>query len=263
MSQEGKFAIYPSLAGRVVVITGGAMGIGACMVEHFAQQGSQVIFLDILDEVALKLVEKISGAGVTHTPIFHHCDVTDIKGGLQPVASKILSSFPKVHVLINSAAGTPGKTQNQTMNITVEVWDQQIAVNLRHHFFLTQALMPGLLASGSASVINMGSISWAIPATGVLPYITSKAAVVGLTRTLAHEFGPQGIRVNSIMPGSIGTEREKRDVLTPEYKALVLGRQAIKELLQPAHVARLALWLASDDSNGMTNQSIAMDGGWT
>lgn len=238
------------------------MGIGASMVEHFAIQGSQVIFLDILGDTAADLIQRVASLKVAHRPIFHQCDLTDIDGALKPVAAKILVKYPKVDALINNAAGTAKDERKPTMDITPDRWDTSLNVNLRHQFFLTQALMPGLLAAGAASIINMGSISWAVPLTGSLTYVTSKAAVVGLTRTLAHEFGPKGVRVNSIMPGSIATEREKRDVHTPEYTALVLGRQAIKRLLQPEDIARTALWLVADDSEGVTNQSIVVDGGW-
>lgn len=262
-TDHSKFATYPSLRDRVVVITGGSMGIGASMVEHFAVQGARVIFLDIDDDAAAATLARVAALTVPHTPEYHHCDVCDVTGALQPTAARILAAHPRIDCLINSAAAAMKKP---TAEITPEWWAQAVDVNLTHHFFLTQALLPGLKiagADGTAAVVNMGSISWAIPATGVVPYTTMKAAVVGLTRTLAHEFGPQGIRVNSIMPGSISTERELREVMTPEYEKLVLGGQAIKRLLVPAEIARTAMWLCSDDSSGMTNQSIRVDGGWT
>ncbi|KAJ6785572.1 hypothetical protein PWT90_10667 [Aphanocladium album] len=261
MTDHSKFAKYPSLKDRVVIITGGSMGIGASMVEHFSVQGAQVIFLDIDDDAAAATIARVTALSVQHTPAYHHCDVSDVAGALQPTAARILADHPRVDCLINSAAAGMRKP---TPDITPEWWARAVDVNLSHHFFLTQALLPGLLrAAGTASVVNMGSISWAIPATGLVPYTTMKAAVVGLTRTLAHELGPQGIRVNSIMPGSIATERELREVMTPEYEKLVLGSQAIKRLLVPAEIARTAMWLCSDDSSGMTNQSIRVDGGWT
>jgi D-xylose 1-dehydrogenase len=263
MSSHNKFAKYPSLVDRVVVISGGAMGIGASFVEHFAVQGSQVHFLDIATDAAEELIQKVSSLQVKHQPVFHRCDLTDIEGSLKPTAAGILNKHPKVHAVINNAAGTVKTEKRPSLEISLDHWEASLNVNLRHQFFLTQALMPGLLAAENPSIINMGSITWAIPATGILGYTTSKAGVVGLTRTLAHEFGPKGVRVNSIMPGSISTEREKRDVLTPEYEARVLGNQAIKRLLQPDDVARTALWLVADDSGGVTNQSIHVDGGWT
>ncbi|EGX87757.1 short-chain dehydrogenase/reductase SDR [Cordyceps militaris CM01] len=261
MSDHSHFATYPSLKDRVVVITGGSMGIGASMVEHFAVQGAQVVFLDIDDAAAAATSARVASLGVAHAPVYHHCDVADIAGALQPTAAAILAAFPRVDCLINSAAAAMAKP---TADITPAWWARAVDVNLSHQFFLTQALLPGLLqAAPTAAVVNMGSITWAVPATGVVPYTTMKAAVVGLTRTLAHELGPQGIRVNSIMPGSIATERELRDVMTPAYEARVLGSQAIKRLLVPPEIARTAMWLCADDSSGMTNQSIRVDGGWT
>ena len=255
MSGSAQHAIYPSLRDRVVVISGGATGIGASMVEAFALQGAQVVILDILS-AAPDVTQTFK---VAHNPIYHHCDITDIEGALKPAAAKILAQFPRIHALINNAAND---LRLPTLDISLTQWDQGIAVNLRHQFFLTQALLPGLVAAESSSVINMGSITWAIPGTGLVPYVASKSAIVGLTKTLAHEFGPQGVRVNSIMPGAIATDRQKREILTPEYEALVLGRQALKRILQPAEVARLALWLGSEDSSGVTNQSIVVDAGW-
>lgn len=257
------YASYPSLRGRNVVISGGATGIGASMVEAFALQGSQVIFLDILDDAANELISKMADLGVENCPVYYHCDVTDVEGALKPTATEILERFELIHGLVNNAACDE---RMKTMDVTPEAWDQGVAVNLRHVFFLTQALLPGLIVAGTSSttssVINMGSISWAIPGVGLVPYIASKSAIVGLTKTLAHEFGPQGVRVNSIMPGAIATERQKREIITPEYEAQIIERQALKRLLQPDEVARLALWLIADDSSAVTNQSIVIDGGW-
>ncbi len=259
MAGQGQYAIYPSLKDRVVVISGGATGIGGSMSEAFALQGAQVVLLDILESAATTLCDRLVAAGAAHRPVFHQCDVTDIEGALKPVAAAILKQFPQVHALINNAAND---VRQPTLDLTVDQWDRGLAVNLRHQFFLTQALLPGLIAAGSSSVINMGSITWAIPGTGLVPYIASKAAVVGLTKTLAHEFGPKGVRVNSIMPGAIATERQKEQVITPEYEAHVLSRQALKRILQPDEVARLSLWLVADDSSAVTNQSIVCDAGW-
>ena len=259
MSDESKYASYPSLAGRVVVISGGATGIGASMVESFTLQHAQVVFLDILSEAAHNLIQRLSELKVSHPPVYHECDMTDIDGGVKPTAVKILNQFPRVHILINNAANDMRQT---TLTITKDQWDWSAATNLRHQFFLTQSLMPSLIASGYGSVINMGSISWAIPSSNVVPYATSKAAIVGLTKTLAHEFGPQGVRVNSIMPGAIATERQLRDVLTPDFQSQILEHQALKRMLKPVEVARMALWLAADDSAGVTNQSMVIDAGW-
>lgn len=262
------YAKFPSLKDRVIVISGGAQGIGASMVEQFALQGSQVIFLDINVSAAEKLIQRLKDLKVAHPPVFCNCDLTDIKNAIKPTCIHILISHPKIHAVINNAAGAALAARVKTDSITPESWDRSMNVNLKHQFFLTQALLPGLIAAAEdsdaplPSIINMGSISWAIPSVGCLPYATAKAAVVGLTKTQAHEFGPKGIRVNSIMPGSTATETEKRDVHTPEYVEWVLGRQATKNLIQPEDVARTAVWLASRDSQGITNQSIVVDGGW-
>ncbi|RDW74862.1 putative NAD dependent epimerase dehydratase family protein [Coleophoma cylindrospora] len=259
MSRDSKYASYPSLEGRVVVISGGATGIGASMVEAFAAQRAQVVFLDILSDAATVLIQELTDLKVAHSPIYYECDMTNIEGGVKPTAAKILARFPHVHVLINNAASD---TRQKMMEITEELWDQSAAINVRHQFFLTQSLMPGLIASGSASVINMGSIAWTIQSFDIVPYATSKAAIVGLTKMLAHELGPQGVRVNSIMPGAIATDRQLRDVLTPDVQAHIMKQQALKRMLQPAEVARMALWLAADDSAGVTNQSMVIDAGW-
>jgi NAD(P)-dependent dehydrogenase (short-subunit alcohol dehydrogenase family) len=259
MANNRGFAIYPSLANRVVVVSGGATGIGASLVESFALQSSKVIFLDILDDCAEGLIHSLKARGVVHSPIYYKCDVTKVDEQLKPTAAQILAKFPTVDALINNAASD---TRLSTLDITLEQWDRGLAVNLRHTFFLAQALMPGLIAASSSSVINMGSITWAIPGTGLVPYAASKSAIVGLTKTLAHEFGAHGVRVNSIMPGAIATDRQKREVITAEYEAHVMERQALKRLLQPREISHLALWLVADDSSGVTNQSIVVDAGW-
>lgn len=256
---QKRFATYPSLLGRVVVISGGATGIGASLSEEFALQGSQVIILDILDDEGTKLIHSLATRGAKHPPSYYHCDVTDVDGAIRPVTAAILGKHAKVDAVINNAAQDK---RFKTMDITAEQWDQGLNVNLRHQFFLTQALMPGLIAAGSSSVINMSSISWTLPATGLVPYCASKAGIIGLTKTLAKEFGEQGVRVNSILPGAIATERQKREVHSEGYYDEVLQNQALKRLMQPADVSRLALWLVADDSGGVTNQSIVVDGGW-
>lgn len=253
------FATYPSLVDKVVIISGGATGIGGSLSRSFALQGSQVVILDILDDAALELVRELDSANALHSPTYHHCDVTDIDGAIKPIAAAILAQHPKIDAVINNAALDK---RMSTLEITPEAWDQGMNVNLRHQFFLTQSLMPGLVAAGSSSVINMSSISWSLPAVGLVPYVASKSAIIGLTKTLAKEFGPKGVRVNSIMPGAIATERQKREVLTGNHQAHVLEQQSLKRVLQPDDVSRLALWLAADDSCAVTNQSIVVDGGW-
>ena len=251
------YATYPSLRDRTILITGGATGIGATLVEAFAHQGSQVIFLDVQDEAANILITRLNSQ-TPHTPDYYHCDLTD------PIALKLcietlFAKFPTIDVLINNAAND---TRHTTDSVTPELWDQLIAVNLKHQFFLTQAIVPNMKLRQRGSIINMSSIAWMIPATEFPVYVAAKAAIVGLTRSFAHEFGPHNIRVNSILPGAILTERQKQLWFTEAYSAAVLSRQALKRHLQPEEVARLALFLAADDSSAITNQTHIIDGGF-
>ena len=257
--QEGNtsFARYPSLVGRAVVITGGATGIGESLVCHFARQGARVAFLDIQDEAAGALVDGLAAEGCP-TPVYRHCDLTDIEE-LKRVVEEVVGALGTVDVLVNNAANDQ---RHSVEDVTAEYFDQSMAVNLRPQFFMIQAVLPAMRRVGRGVIINMSSISWMIPSTGVPLYIAAKAAIVGLTRTLAHELGPQGIRVNAVLPGAIATEKQKRLVYTPEYKAEILANQALKRDIQPEDVARLVLFLAADDSSGITNQSYVVDGGW-
>ena len=256
-TQSGVFATYPSLQGRAVLITGGASGIGESLVCHFARQGARVAFLDIQDEAAGALVDGLAAEGCP-TPVYRHCDLTDIEE-LKRVAEEVVGALGTVDVLVNNAANDQ---RHSVEDVTAEYFDQSMAVNLRPQFFMIQAVLPAMKAAGRGVIINMSSISWMIPSTGVPLYIAAKAAIVGLTRTLAHELGPQGIRVNAVLPGAIATEKQKRLVYTPEYKAEILANQALKRDIQPEDVARLVLFLAADDSSGITNQSYVVDGGW-
>jgi NAD(P)-dependent dehydrogenase (short-subunit alcohol dehydrogenase family) len=251
------FATYPSLRDRVVIVTGGASGIGEKIVEAFAHQHARVAFLDISDDAAEDLIGKIQADGGT-SPVYYRCDVTDITA-LQSCAQSILDSNQTVDVLINNAGNDTRHTIDQ---VTPEYWDRSIAVNLKHQFFLAQAVIPAMKAVGRGSIINMSSISWIIPSTGLPVYIAAKAAIVGLTRTLAHELGPDNIRVNAVLPGAIETERQRQLWYTEAYKEQILNRQALKQLIQPEAVARLVLFLAADDSSAITNQSYIIDGGW-
>ena len=197
-------------------------------------------------------------SGTPYPPVFIACDLTNTRA-LQPIANRILNECGVLSVLINNAGND---TRHSIEDVTPEYWDRCLDANLKHQFFLTQAFLPSMRSAGQGSIINMSSISWMIPSTGLPVYVTAKAAIVGMTRTLAHELGPSGIRVNSVLPGAIVTERQGRLWLTEEYKAEILGRQALKRLLLPEEVARLVLFLAADDSSAITNQSYVIDGGW-
>ncbi|HUX44144.1 MAG TPA: SDR family NAD(P)-dependent oxidoreductase [Terracidiphilus sp.] len=254
---DPQFASYPSLHGRAVLVTGGATGIGSSLVEHFARQGSRVAFLDIQDEPARALAASLIAEGCP-APLYLPCDVTSVPA-LQSAAQQALSAFGTLDVLVNNAANDQ---RHSLDDVTPDDWDRSIATNLRPYFFLTQAVAPAMRAAGRGSIINMSSISWLIPSTGLPMYVTAKAAIVGLTRTLAHELGTANIRVNSVLPGAIATPRQQRLWYTPEYKAEILASQALKRDILPADVARLVLFLAADDSSAITNQSCIVDGGW-
>ncbi len=252
-----EFASYPSLRNRPVLITGGASGIGSTLVEHFACQGSKVAFLDIASEQGARLVESISGT-CEHTPVFLECDLTDIRS-LGEAIAEIQEKLGPVEVLVNNAADD---TRHSYRDITPEYWDAAMAVNLRHQFFAIQAVAPSMIAKRAGSIINMSSICWIIPSVGMPAYVTAKSAIIGLTRTMSHELGPSNIRVNAILPGAILTERQRRLWYTPEYEAEIMRNQSLKRHVTEDEVARLALFLAADDSSGITNQSYVVDGGW-
>jgi NAD(P)-dependent dehydrogenase (short-subunit alcohol dehydrogenase family) len=251
------FATYPSLRNRVVVVTGGASGIGQAIVEAFAANSARVAFLDVQIEAGQRLAARLDIAGAP-TPLFAPCDLTDI-AALQSALRTIQDQLGPIDVLVNNAGDD---TRHSIEQVTPESWDRTIAVNLKHQFFMAQAVIPGMRKASRGSIINMSSIAWVIPSTNVPVYVTAKAAIVGMTRTLAHEFGPANIRVNCVMPGAILTERQRRLWLTPEYEAEILAAQALKRLILPEEVARLVLFLAADDSSAITNQSYVIDGGW-
>jgi NAD(P)-dependent dehydrogenase (short-subunit alcohol dehydrogenase family) len=240
-----------------VLVTGGATGIGESIVRHFALQGSQVAFFDIQDEPARQLTNALAGQADS-APLYFHCDLTNVVA-LQEAVKQAIAALGTVDVLVNNAANDE---RHKIEDVTPEYWDRSIATNLRPFFFMIQAVLPAMRAAGRGSIINMSSISWMIPSTGLPLYIAAKAAIVGLTRTMAHELGPANIRVNAVLPGAIVTEKQKRLWYTPEYKAEIMASQALKRDVMPDDVARLVLFLASDDSSAITNQSYIVDGGW-
>jgi NAD(P)-dependent dehydrogenase (short-subunit alcohol dehydrogenase family) len=245
------------LAGRVAVVTGGASGIGEAVVEAFALQHAQVVFLDIQDDAAAEVIERIKMAG-GRTPRYRRCDLAEIED-LQKTAAEVLALHPSIDVLVNNAGND---TRHTLEEVTPSLWDQLMAINLKQQFFMAQAMIPAMRRAGGGSIINMSSISWIIPSTGVPVYVSAKAGIVGMSRTLAHTVGKDNIRVNSVLPGAILTERQKKLWLTETYTAEVLSRQALKRMILPEEVARLVLFLASDDGSAITNQSYVIDGGW-
>ena len=256
MQQPSPSAVYSSLKGKVVLVTGGASGIGEAIVEAFVRQGSRVFFLDIQDDAANSLVQRLRSSSIP--PEYFHCDLTNT-AELQSVMAKILQSFPTIDVLANNAGNDK---RHKIEEVTSEFWDWCMQNNLKHQFFMAQAVLPGMRRAKRGSIINMSSICWTIPSTGIPVYVTAKAAIVGMTRTLAHEVGMDGIRVNCVMPGAVVTEKQRRLVYTEEYKKEIMGRQAIKREIQPEEVAKLILFLASDESLAITNQSFIIDAGW-
>jgi len=249
-------AVYPSLKGKAVLITGGGSGIGEAIVRGFAGQGSKVGFLDIADEPSEQLAADLAADG--HTVRFRHCDLTEIHA-LHQAISTLEEELGPFSVLINNAAHDQRHTLDE---VTSDYWDERFAVNLKHQFFAAQALIHGMRGLGGGAIVNMGSISWMVGQAGMVCYTTAKSAVQGLTRSLARELGPDNIRVNSIAPGWIMTERQRTLWLTPEGEEQLMEDQCLKRKLYPDDIARVALFLASDEAGGLTNQTIVVDGGW-
>jgi NAD(P)-dependent dehydrogenase (short-subunit alcohol dehydrogenase family) len=250
------FATYPSLHGRVVLVTGGASGIGAEEVTQFARQGAKVAFLDIDDAAASQLTEALRQAGLP-PPHYVRCDLKDIPA-LQSAIAEIGRRLGAITVLVNNAANDQ---RHAFEEVTVEFWDERMATNLRHQFFAIQAVAPLMKAAGGGSIINFGSISWHTSQGGMPAYTTAKAGVEGLTKGMARDLGGNGIRVNCIIPGWIMTQRQIDLWLTPDAEANLLRAQCLKTKLVPADVARMVLWLASDDSRMCTGQLWVVDGG--
>jgi NAD(P)-dependent dehydrogenase (short-subunit alcohol dehydrogenase family) len=248
-----QFATYPSLTDRVVLISGGASGIGADMVRAFALNGARVGFLDVQDEPAEALVRELGGA-----PLYLHCDVTDVDA-LQASVDVVRGRLGPVAALVNNAADDQ---RHPVDAVTAEYWDRSFDVNLRHHFFAAQAVHPHMKELGFGSIINFSSISWRFGADQMVAYATAKGAVVALTRALARSFGPDNIRVNAVEPGAVITERQ-RELWFKTQDAIdqTVQRQLIRRVLLGEEIARTVLFLAADDSRMITKQSITVDAG--
>ena len=243
---------YRSLVGRCVVITGGGSGIGSDMVRAFASQGAHVAFLDIDHYAGTALMAEVADSR------FIACDVTDV-AGLRAALERAEAKFP-IDVLINNAANDQ---RHKFTDVEPSQWHHAMAVNLDHQFFATQEVARGMAARGRGSVIMMGSVSWMRGRAGMVGYTTAKAAIQGLTRTMARELGPSGIRVNCIVPGAIRTERQDRLWHTPAANQRFIEDQALKFRLDGTHVARMALFLASDEASGCTGANFMVDAGIT
>jgi D-xylose 1-dehydrogenase len=249
---------YSDLKNKKVFITGGGSGIGASIVEHFCEQNSDVYFVDINIKDSNKLINKLKKKKF-RLPKFIECDLLDV-AKLQNVIRNIITSKGPINVLVNNAANDQ---RHKTEEVDEKYWENRIGVNLKHCFFAAQAVVEGMKKLKNGSIVNLGSVSWMLGEGDKVIYETAKSAVVGLTRSFAQEFGTFNIRCNSVVPGSIATERQIKHWLTPKYKKLILEKQALKRQLKPEDVARLVLFLASDQSSGCTKQDFIVDAGIT
>lgn len=251
------FARYPSLLDRAVLITGGASGIGASLVEHFVAQGARVGLLDIDVAAAQELVGRLAD-GARHAPVFVRADLADIDG-LDAAIEQVRAQIGRIAVLLNNAANDRRHSIEET---TAQSWDAGIAVNLRHQFFAARNVAADMKARGGGSIVNFGSISWMLKQGGMPVYTTSKAAIQGLTRSLARDLGPFNIRVNTLVPGWVMTDKQLRLWVDDRAKQEISRGQCIDRPLMPEHIARMALFLAADDSAMCTAQDFVVDGGW-
>jgi len=249
---------YAGLADKTIFITGGGSGIGAAFTRGFAGQGARVGFVDIAEDASRALAAEIQKVAGT-APLFIACDLRDI-AALQAAIEKVRVELGDIGVLINNAGNDDRHTMEQ---VTPAYWDQRIAVNLRHMFFAAQAVAPQMKRLGGGAIINLGSIIWRLKHTGLPVYNVIKASVTGLTRVLAREFGPFGIRVNTISPGAIWTERQIKLWYTPEFEKEIMAGQCLKRRVLPSDVANMALFLASDAAEKCTAQDFIVDGGWS
>ena len=246
-------AIYPSLAGKKVIVSGGASGIGEGIVEGFVRQGSAVAFVDVLERETL--TSRFADAAIP--PIFVHCDIRDcVDYGAK--IGKLIDRLGGCDVLINNAANDDRHTVDE---VTPEYWDERMAVNLKHQFFAAKAVRPAMHEAGGGSIVNLGSISWHLGLPDLTIYQTAKAAIEGLTRSLAREWGRENIRVNAIIPGNVQTPRQMK-WYTPEGEAEIVAQQCLDGRIQPRDVAALALFLASDDARYCTGHNYWVDAGW-
>lgn len=249
-------AIYPSLRGKRVLITGGGSGIGAGLVEGFVRQGARVHFIDVAVADAEALVASLAHA--EPAPIFHTCDLTDLDA-VKTRIQAIIDAEGGIDVLVNNAANDD---RHAVAEVTPEYWDNRMAVNLRHLFFAAQAVTPAMRAGGGGAIINLGSISWHLALPDIVLYQTAKAGIEGMTRALARDLGIDNIRVNCVIPGGVKTPRQMRLWHNPEEEARMLGLQCLKQRVEPVDIAAMVLFLASDDARLCTGHNYFVDAGW-
>lgn len=251
-------AIYPSLRGQVVMVSGGASGIGAEMVAQFARQGAQAAFVDIDDTSAEALVAALSAEGHA-APFYQHCDIRDI-ASLRLAISTVIARFGPINTLVNNAASDDPHT---IAEVEPEYWDERMARNLRHHFFAAQAVRPAMAEAGGGSIINIGSTVWLFGAPRTIAYATAKAAISGMTRSMARELGPENIRVNCVIPGWVMTERQLSIYIDEAAEQQISTRQSLSNRrIQPADIANMVLFLAADESRSCAGQNFIVDAGW-
>jgi NAD(P)-dependent dehydrogenase (short-subunit alcohol dehydrogenase family) len=243
-------AVYPSLRGKRVLITGGGSGIGAGLVEGFTRQGADVVFFDIAVEDSEAVAQQTGAA-------FRHVDLTNVAALQQAIRAEI-EAGGAFDVLINNAANDD---RHRCEEVTEEYWDNRLNVNLKHHFFCAQAVVPGMREKGGGAIVNLGSISWHLGLPELPLYQTAKAAIEGLTRSLARDLGEDNIRVTCIVPGNVRTPRQLK-WYTPEGEAEIVSAQCLKGRLAPDDVAALAMFLASDDARLITGHEYFVDAGW-
>ena len=249
--------IYSDLKDKKVFITGGGSGIGASIVEHFCEQGSNVFFIDINEKSSNKLVSNCKNKKFS-VPTFINCDLLNIKF-LQNTISKIISDNGAIDILVNNAANDERHSIDE---VTEKFWNERMNINLRHYFFTVQSVKKAMIENKGGSIINIGSVSWMIGQGGMAAYTAAKSGVVGLTRSFARDLGEFNIRVNSVVPGWVMTERQIEKWLTPESEADMMKKQCLKHKLMPSDIAKTVLFFGSDQSSGCTNQDYIVDKGW-
>jgi len=251
------YASYPSLVDRTVLVTGGADGIGAALVEQFTAQGSKVAFLDLNATRAAETIARCREREPRHTPRFYEVDLVDIDA-LRAAVSQAQHELGGITVLVNNAASDD---RHEWQDMTVEYWNDRLNTNLRHYFFAIQAVAPGMIAAQNGSIINIGSSSYMMQEDFFPGYAIAKSGVEGITRTLARTFGPDNVRVNTVMPGWVATERQLTKWWSPEGEAGTLRDQALKRRITPSEFAQMVLFLAADDGAACTAQQFLVDAG--
>ncbi|MBW3510021.1 MULTISPECIES: SDR family NAD(P)-dependent oxidoreductase [Janthinobacterium] len=252
-----QLAKYGSLQGKRVFITGGGSGIGESLVAEFAAQGALVAFVDIAVEASEALCRRLAEAGLT-APLFRHCDITDIPS-LQAVMAELADKLGDFDILVNNAANDQ---RHQAQDVTLEYWNERIAINQRPMFFTCQAVFEGMKRQGGGSIINVSSISWHMKSGGYPVYATTKAAVVGLTRGLARDYGAHNIRVNTVTPGWVMTQRQIDLWVDDAAEVEIKKSQCLPSKLMPQDIAAMVLFLASDDGAMCSSQEFIVDAGW-